>query len=174
MTHLEIMDNGLNHCDINHLSRPFLSRTFSRGWDIERPEREKINLVARYEGEVHPVRLQPDSSDQIAFFLDCRFLGFTGRCEVGHPVNPMNTQYGASLVRIQSGIIAATFEWFTNPEEGSLVESTSLGSKSDLWHSISLESFVEFLCSRNNLSQSCKNEVEAQIQTIALKLSIDS
>ena len=137
---------------------------------MERPEVEKINLVARYEGEVHPVRLKPDSSDQIAFFLDCRFLGFTGRCEGGHPVNPMNTQYKASLVRIQSGVIAATFEWSTNPEEGSLVVSTTLGSKSDLWHSISLESFVEFLCSRNNLSQSCKNEVEAQIQAITLKL----
>jgi len=160
-------------CEPNHLSRSEIARAFSRGWDIERPEREKIDLVKRYGDDLHPVRLDEESPDQIAFFLDCRFLSFTGRCDGGHSVNPMNAQYGPSMVKIKNREIATAYEWFDNPDEGNLSSSTSLGPKSDLWHSISLESFIEFLCHRNGLSESCKNEVKSQIQAITLKLAVD-
>jgi hypothetical protein len=143
---------------------------FTSGWDLADPERKKIDLVKRYGVDCHPVRLTNTASDQICFFLDCRFLGFTGRCEGGHDVNAMNTQYSPSLVKVENNKIVAAFEWLDDPQKGSMVPFRSLGRDSEMWHSINLDSFVEFLCSRNQLSENCKHEIKVLLNEIVIKL----
>ena len=163
-----VEQNDFFHPD--HLSKASIRAAFSRGWDIGLPERTKIDLPTRYGSDLSPSRLITNSPDQVAFFLDCRFLGFTGKCAGGHNVNPLYGQYGPALVKIQSGVIVARFEWSGNIKEGRIVAAGSLGSKSDLWHSISKESFITFLGRRNVINKECQREISDQIEAVELML----
>ena len=155
-------------CGKSHLSRDAILNALNSGYNYREPSMVRLDLEARYKTDA-PVRLTDVvnlTSGMFGFFLDCRFLGYTGVCPKGHKVDATNMNYDAIVVRYEPHGIRKAFGWHQDPSSAQRTDTGNLSVDSQRWHTVSLDSFERFLTSRPGLDSKCQAQIQNDLVTL--------